>query len=148
MEIRAVAQQERLLQLVQPVREPDLYKCTIGGAGVYSLPLMFEEGDINDLPYGLDYMKRAVGTDEQDLQARSPAYNAEKIKAAIMIIHGNQDERVPIEQAEALMKALDKANKPYEYLRLADEAHAYAGEENRVKVFTQLLAFLKKHIGD
>ena len=32
--------------LMSPIREPDLYKCTVGYVGVYDLELMFTDGDI------------------------------------------------------------------------------------------------------
>ena len=81
------------------------------------------------------------------LNAVSPAYNADKIKAAVLLYHGKQDERVPIEQSELMMKNLDKAGVKYEWMELTDEAHGYYDETNRAKTFTWLLQFFDKHIG-
>lgn len=82
--------------------------------GVYDLPMMFREGDISDSASGLAYLRQALGEDQQDLQARSPAYNADKIKAAVLLIHGARDERAPIEQVESMQKALKQAGFPYQ----------------------------------
>lgn len=46
---------------------------------------------------GLAYLRLALGEDQEDLQSRSPAYNADKIKAEVLLIHGARDERAPIE---------------------------------------------------
>ena len=134
--------------LMGVIREPDLYQCAIGSAGVYDLPLMFEDGDIpNYHKSGLAYLKEAVGEDIADLKARSPVYNVDKIKANIFLIHGNKDERVPISQAEALKDALDDINKPYEWLKLSNEGHGLNDNENRKLVFEKILQFLDKNIG-
>lgn len=134
--------------LMGAVREPELYKCVIGSMGVYDLPLMFKEGDIADSESGLAYLRQALGENQKDLQSRSPAYNADKIKAKVLLIHGAKDERAPIEQAESLQKALKQAGVPYEWLEISDEAHGYYDEQNRLTVYSKVLAFLNANIGE
>ncbi|MGO4893222.1 alpha/beta hydrolase family protein [Flavobacterium sp. W21_SRS_FM6] len=133
--------------LMGVVKEPDLYKCAIGYVGVYSLPMMFEEGDIPSSQSGINYLEQALGTDQEDLKKRSPAYNVDKIKAALFLVHGGKDERVPIEQAEFLMKQLDKRNYPYELLIKEKEGHGFYKEEHRLELYEKMLQFLEKHIG-
>ncbi len=134
--------------LMGTVREPDLYQCAIGSAGVYDLPMMFKEGDIpNRLKYGLAYLKDVVGDDLTDLKRRSPVYNADKIKANILLIHGAKDERAPINQAKAMMKALKKAHHPYEWMELKNEGHGYNSDKNKERIYTKILSFLDRNIG-
>ena len=133
--------------LMGAVREPELYRCVIGSMGVYDLPMMFTEGDIADRDSGLAYLRQALGEDQADLKSRSPAYNADKIKAAVLLIHGARDERAPIEQAESLQKALKQAGVPYQWLEIGDEAHGYYDEQNRLMVYGKILAFLDANIG-
>ncbi len=133
--------------LMGAVREPGLYRCVIGSVGVYDLPMMFKEGDIADRDSGLAYLKQALGENQEDLKSRSPAYNADKIKAEVLLIHGARDERAPIEQAESLQKALKQAGVPYQWLEIGDEAHGYYDEQNRLRVYSKVLAFLDANIG-
>jgi dipeptidyl aminopeptidase/acylaminoacyl peptidase len=133
--------------LMGVVKEPDLYKCAIGYVGVYSLPMMFEEGDIPSTQSGINYLQQALGTDPTDLENRSPAYNVDKIKAALFLVHGGKDERVPIEQAEFLIKQLDRRNYPYELLVKDKEGHGFYKEEHRLELYQKMLLFLDKHIG-
>jgi dipeptidyl aminopeptidase/acylaminoacyl peptidase len=133
--------------LMGAVREPELYRCVIGSMGVYDLPMMFKEGDIADRESGLAYLRQALGEDQEDLQSRSPAYNANKIKAEVLLIHGARDERAPIEQAESLQKALKQAGVPYQWLEIGNEAHGYYDEQNRLTVYSKVLAFLDANIG-
>lgn len=133
--------------LMGAVREPELYRCVIGSMGVYDLPMMFKEGDIADSDSGLAYLRKALGEDPKDLQSRSPAYNADKIKAKVLLIHGAKDERAPIEQAESMQKALKQAGVPYQWLEISNEAHGYYDEQNRLAVYSKVLEFLDANIG-
>jgi len=135
--------------LMGTVRDPDLYKCAIGSAGVYDLPMMLEEGDIaNYSKSGLAYLKDAVGDNIDDLRKRSPVYNVDKIKANILLIHGSKDERVPIEQAHRLREAFDNINKDYGWLELKNEGHGYNNNKNRKIIYQEILNFLDDNIGE
>lgn len=129
------------------VRDPDLYQCAVGYVGVYDLPLMFKKGDIPEAESGINYLKEALGTDSDDLKARSPSYNAEKIKAAVMLIHGKLDERAPFAHAVAMRKALTQAGNPPEWLVENREGHGFRDHANRLAMYTRLLEFFDKHIG-
>ncbi len=134
--------------LMGSVREPDLYQCAIGSAGVYDLPLMFDEGNIaNRLKHGQAFLTETLGSDIEDLKARSPVYNVDKIKARILLIHGGKDEQVPIAQAIVLKEAFDKINKPYQWLELSNEGHGYNDDENRKLIYQKILDFLDENIG-
>jgi dipeptidyl aminopeptidase/acylaminoacyl peptidase len=134
--------------LMGATKEPDLYKCAIGYAGVYDLPMMFEKGNIAKyLINGLAYLESAVGKDVDDMKNRSPTFNVEKIKAEILLVHGAQDSQVPIEQAESLKKALDKIGKSYQWHEVNDEGHGFYSPENRKVVYGKILDFLDQNIG-
>jgi dipeptidyl aminopeptidase/acylaminoacyl peptidase len=128
-------------------REPDMFKCAVGLAGIYDLPLMFNRGDIKDLKSGVRYLNDVLGGDEADLRERSPVYNAEKIKAAVLLIHGKEDERAPFEHAKRMREALQKAGNPPEWLSEGGEAHGIFNEDHRAQVYELMLAFFAKHIG-
>lgn len=133
--------------LTGAMREPELYKCAIGSMGVYSLPMMFEKGDMPKRESGMNYLKKVLGEDITEQKQRSPLYNAGKIKANILLIHGSKDQRAPIEQAESMMLAFDKIGKKYQWLKMSDEAHGYYDEKNRITVYSTILKFLDENIG-
>ncbi|KPH94406.1 peptidase S9 [Pseudoalteromonas porphyrae] len=132
--------------LQSAIIEPDMFKCAIGVVGVYDLPLMFDEGDVAERESGQRYLKNVLGTDEAQLKAFSPSYNIDKLKAPVLIVHGGEDERAPIEQAESLVAALKKANHPYVYELLEDEGHGFYKPEHRTRYYKQVLAFLDQHL--
>lgn len=132
--------------LQSSILEPDMFKCAIGVVGVYDLPLMFEEGDVAERDSGQTFLKKVLGTDEANLKAFSPSYNIDKLKAPVLIVHGGEDQRAPIEQAESLIAALDKAKHPYVYELLEDEGHGFYKPEHRLHYYEQVLKFLDKHL--
>jgi len=135
--------------LMSVVREPDLYQCTVGYVGVYSLPMMFAKGDIPNSRGGRNFQNDVLPQGNSAMQAYSPAYNVEKIKVPIMLVHGAKDQRVPIEQMNFLVKQLDAAGKQPEDIVVEDkEGHGFRDVKNNVNLYTRMLAFFDKHIGD
>lgn len=132
--------------LMGAAREPDLYRCAIGYAGVYDLELMLSSGDIPESLSGKAYLAEALGDDMGDLRARSPVHRAQDIKAPVLLIHGTKDWRVDYEQATRMKDALQKHGKPVEWLSLAREGHGVYDETTRKEVYERVLAFLDKHL--
>lgn len=129
------------------VREPDLYQCAIGIAGVYSLPMFRKKGGYRrNRAASKVFLDKIVGEDQAELKAYSPAYNVDRIKAALFIIHGSKDARVPVEQAEFLRDQLDAIGKPYKWL-VKPEGHGFTQVDNRIDQYDQMLKFLDRHIG-
>mgnify|MGYP000577218386 CR=1 FL=1 len=133
--------------LMSALREPDLYRCVIDYAGVYDLNLQRTESDTSRSSKGRYYLQEFVGSSPEKLTAASPAGNIDKLKAAIMIAHGEDDERVPFSNAKALRKALDKMHHPYEWMAKEGEGHGFRKMDNRVEFYTKLLEFLDRNIG-
>jgi len=132
--------------LQSAILEPEMFKCAIGVVGVYDLPLMFDEGDVAEHDSGQQYLKSVLGTDEAQLKAFSPSYNIDKLKAPVLIVHGGEDERAPIEQAESLIDALKQADHPHVYELLEDEGHGFYKPEHRARYYKQVLTFLEQHL--
>lgn len=130
------------------VREPERYRCTIGYVGVFSLPLMFRDGDIPRQESGRNYLNRVMPESQAEQQAQSPAFNVDRINVPVMLVHGERDERVPMSQYRALKRALEDAGKPPEVEILArNEGHGFQELENNVRLYNAMEEFLDKHIG-
>ena len=131
------------------VREPNKYKCTIGYVGVYSLPLMFKDGDIPESKSGRNFLNRVQPESEAEQQAQSPAYNIDRINIPVMLVQGAKDERVPISQYDLLKDRLTAAGKPPEVTVVEKkEGHGFSDPENKVALYTKMEAFLDKYIGE
>ena len=133
--------------LMSAVKEPDLYRCAIGEAGVYDLNLLKNSWDQSSSRFDRTSFNEFVGDSEDKLRQASPLAHLDQLKAAVMIVHSVNDPVVPINQARALFSALDARHYPYESLIKADEGHGFYLPENREELYTRLLAFLDKNIG-
>ncbi|RDJ00466.1 S9 family peptidase [Dyella solisilvae] len=129
------------------VREPDLYRCAIGYAGVYDLRLQLTKSDTQRTDSGLDYLHEAMGDDTADLLRRSPIAGADQIKANLLLIHGYLDERAPYAHFKALTNALDKQRKHYESLVESSEGHGFFLLDHQLAMYDKLLDFLARNIG-
>jgi dipeptidyl aminopeptidase/acylaminoacyl peptidase len=132
------------------VKEPDLYKCSIPDAGVYEMALQWKKADSFKGPRGAErresYMKQCIGGYDF-VEERSPVYHVEKLKAALFIVHGAADVRVPIDNAYILEEKLKEAGKPYITMYKEEEGHGFQVVENRIELYGEILDFLDKHIG-
>ncbi len=134
--------------LVGAYRDPDLYRCAVGYAGIYDLPLMFERGDIPEAEAGVNFLESVLGTDEADLKARSPVYHADRIKASVMLVHGKLDERAPFVHAQRMRQALRDAGKEPRWLVENKEGHGFLSEANRVGFYRALLDFFDANLSE
>jgi dipeptidyl aminopeptidase/acylaminoacyl peptidase len=134
--------------LMAVAREPDLYKCAVGYAGVYDLEMMYHKGDVSSRESGKRYLRRTIGTDESQLHARSPAFLADRIKAPVFLAAGLKDERAPPEQTAAMRDALKAAGHPAEEVILEpNEMHGFYAEDAQFNLYTKMLGFFDKYIG-
>jgi dipeptidyl aminopeptidase/acylaminoacyl peptidase len=128
--------------MMNPIRNPGMYKCAIGYAGVYDLVKL--EGDEDGSKQGRAWFKREVGSGEE-LVAQSPTAQVAKLDVPMLLIHGRSDQTAPFAQFNAAQAALSHAGKPFETLVKPSEGHGFYKEENRVEAFERIGAFLAKH---
>ncbi|MFT5706417.1 MAG: dipeptidyl aminopeptidase/acylaminoacyl peptidase [Oceanospirillaceae bacterium] len=134
--------------LMATVRAPDLYKCTIGYVGIYDLNYAFTESDTTRLLGGEAYLKRVLGTDPAKLNEFSPVNHADKIKAKVMLIHGDKDTRVPVINAEKMLEKLESAGQDVPYLNFRKSGHGEQDPEGRLELYSALLKHLDENVGN
>ena len=133
--------------LMGAVREPPLYRCAVGTSGLYDLSLVEKVGDIRARRAGVHYLRSVLGTNPELRKERSPVYQAERIKAAVMLAHGGLDRRTPIVHAQNMRDALAEAGKNVDWYVDRNQGHGFSRQEGRREYYEHLLGFLSKHIG-
>ena len=133
--------------MMTTIRAPGMFKCAVGYAGIYDLKMMYDKGDIRESKTGRSYLTQVIGKDDAELAANSPDKLADKIDVPVLLVHGEDDQRAPFAQAQAMRAALDAAHKPYEWLAKPGEGHGFYSEKNNIEFYTTLQAFLDKHLG-
>jgi dipeptidyl aminopeptidase/acylaminoacyl peptidase len=76
----------------------------------------------------------------------SPIHHVDRIKCPLMVIHGANDPRVPIEEAEQIVAALKKRGLPVQYLRYEDEGHGLSRLKNRLDAYPKMVLFLDRYL--
>jgi len=133
--------------LMEPARDPDLYRCAAGMAGVYDLSKMYKWGSIRHGDFGKNYLNRAIGTDQAELAANSPINQVAKLKLPIFIAHGYLDARVDVKHAHRMVEALQDAKADVEYFEIPQTGHGIALDRYRSEFYARLLKFLDRNIG-
>lgn len=128
-------------------RAPELIKCAAGLSGLYDLKMMYSKGDVGTTRYGRNYLVRVVGKDDAELAANSPTTLAARIKAPVLLVHGEIDERTPLAQARAMKSALEAAGNTPEWLVVPREGHGFHDDGNNAAFYRRLEAFMARHIG-
>lgn len=131
---------------------PGQYRCAIAIHGVSELNRMIEHDreEHGRDSWIVDYFSRSIARDyftPERLAAHSPANFASGVEAPVLLIHGEEDRVVPIEQSELMRDRLEDADKPVEFLALEDTGHDYGEGEIRRTLFTEVLAFLDRQLG-
>ena len=105
----------------------------------------------NTAPYRQN-QRRAEYGDERDLDMRSflrrisPLTNADRITRPLLVVHGKNDPRVPLSEAEQIVNKVRAKGGEVWYLLAADEGHGYRKKANRdayYETFAQFLMMLR-----
>ena len=126
--------------LMGVTREPDLYRCAVGMAGIYDLKLLERAGDVRERVSGIQYLRQILGN--VDLETRSPAQLADRIRAEVMLVHGGIDRRSPPMHARRMREALEKTGRQVTWLFENDQGHGFIGNEVNQNLYERVLAFI------
>jgi dipeptidyl aminopeptidase/acylaminoacyl peptidase len=85
--------------------------------------------------------------DREFLESISPIHHVDQIRTPLMVVHGANDPRVPVSEAEQIVEALRRRNVPVEYLRFENEGHGLVRRENQVKAYSRAVEFLMEYVG-
>lgn len=132
---------------------PDLYACAIGINGVYDLReiLRWEALEGGRRSAALDYWRNSIGdpsADRASIDAVSPRQQAGAIKIPVLLIAGDQDSVVPVEQSRAMRDALARAGRDFRYVEVEGVGHSWYGWEldDRLVMFEEMERFLGGHL--
>ena len=131
--------------------QPDLYRCAVSIAGPSDLMTMLRwersEGGADSDRY--EYWVRSIGdprADQAAIEAASPLRRADTWRIPLLLIHGEEDEVVPVAQSRTLERALRRAGKPVRFVELEGAEHNGWSRAQEITVMTEMEAFLREHL--
>ena len=129
------------------VHYSDRLKAAVDVVGISNFVTFLE----NTQGYRRD-LRRVEYGDERDpkmrahLQKISPLTNADKIRVPLFVVQGQNDPRVPVTEAEQVVKAVRAQGQKVWYMNALNEGHGYRKKENADVYSQAVVLFLKTHL--
>jgi dipeptidyl aminopeptidase/acylaminoacyl peptidase len=123
--------------------QPRRWAAGVDVVGISSFVTFLE----NTSPWRRYFREREYGSLEHDrefLVEASPLTHVDRIRAPLFIIHGANDPRVPLSEAQQIHRVLTEKNVPCELLVYSDEGHGLLKLANRLDAYSQAAAFLER----
>lgn len=79
------------------------------------------------------------------LKAISPVYYIGKLRDALFVSFGEEDDRIDFQQSADLIRQLREHRKRFTHIMAKDAGHNLGADEMEIKVFTELERFLRQH---
>ncbi|WP_440770678.1 S9 family peptidase [Natronorubrum sp. DTA28] len=124
---------------------PDLWAAGIDIVGIANFVTFLENtGDwrreLREAEYG------SLAEDREFLEKISPTNNIEHIDAPLFVLHGANDPRVPVGEAEQIAEKAAEQGVPVRKLIFDDEGHGFSKLENRIEAYSAIAEFLDEHV--
>ncbi|WP_436345382.1 S9 family peptidase [Natronorubrum sp. FCH18a] len=124
---------------------PDLWAAGIDVVGIANFVTFLENtGDwrreLREAEYG------SLAEDREFLEEISPTNNVERIDAPLFVLHGANDPRVPVGEAEQIAERAAEQGVPVRKLIFDDEGHGFSKLENRIEAYSEIADFLDEHV--
>lgn len=124
---------------------PDLWAAAVDVVGIANWVTFLE----NTGPWRRVHREKEYGSLERDrdfLESISPIHQVDRIQSPLLVVHGANDPRVPVTEAEQIVDRLGSRGHPVEYLCYEDEGHKISKLGNRIDSFTKMADFLERYL--
>jgi dipeptidyl aminopeptidase/acylaminoacyl peptidase len=126
--------------------QPERWAAGVDIVGISSLVTFLE----NTSPYRRAHREREYGSLERNrefLESASPLNRISDVRAPLFVIHGRNDPRVPLSEAEQVAAAVRENGVEVELVVYDDEGHGLAKRVNRLDAYPRAIDFLGRVLG-
>jgi dipeptidyl aminopeptidase/acylaminoacyl peptidase len=119
---------------------PSTFSAAVDEVGIANFVTFLE----NTAPYRRALREAEYGplTDRAFLESISPITKASQIQTPLLIVHGTNDPRVPIEEARQMVAAIKSRGGVVDTLVFADEGHGVSKRPNILVYYRKMAEFL------
>jgi dipeptidyl aminopeptidase/acylaminoacyl peptidase len=123
---------------------PDLFSAAVDHVGIANFVTFLK----NTRDYRRHIRESEYGplTDEEFLESISPIHKAALIKTPLLVIHGENDPRVPVSEARQIIKAVLDNNGIVDSLIFPDEGHGVSKLANRLAFYRRMAEFFNTYL--
>ena len=120
---------------------PDRFKCLVNHDGVFDMRSMYystEELWFPEWEHGGPYYANPEGHERHN-----PVQHVARWNTPMLVIHGQEDHRVPLEQGLGTFNALQRRGIPSQFLYFPDETHWVGKPHNSIQWHETVLGWLR-----
>ena len=126
-------------------KTPDVWAAAVELFGIIDWMTMLQHSD----PELQQYERSLLGDpvkDKKVYEATSPIAYIHNVKAPLLVLQGDNDPRVPKEEAEQVVELLKKDGKTVDAHYYPDEGHGFAKRENQIDSIRRTVEWLDKYL--
>jgi dipeptidyl aminopeptidase/acylaminoacyl peptidase len=126
-------------------KAPDIWAAAVEEYGIINWLTMLQHED----PFLQQYEKSLLGDPEKDraiYDADSPLTYIKNATAPLLVLQGDNDIRVPKEEAEQVVKTLKDAGKTVDAHYYSNEGHGFAKRENQIDAIRRTIDWFDRYL--
>lgn len=126
-------------------KTPEVWAAAVEEFGIIDWYTMLQHED----PFLKEYEKTLLGDPEKDraaYEAASPIKYIRKETAPLLVLQGENDIRVPKEEAEQVVDILKKEGKTVDVHYYPQEGHGFAKRENQIDALRRIVEWFDKYL--
>lgn len=123
---------------------PDLFSAAVDVVGIANFKTFLE----NTKPYRRALRESEYGplSDPEFLKSVSPIYKADLIETPLLVVHGENDPRVPVGEARQIIHAIQEKGGMVDFLIFPDEGHGASKRVNVIAEYRKQVTFFNKYL--
>ena len=130
--------------LMGAVMTPELFACAVSVNGVTDLVQLARE---NRRYIGGSNWNESIGLEDSRRRTVSPHHRVDDVGIPVLLVHAEDDARVPLDHARDMHRRLRRAGKTVSLVTLENGGHSLTTEAARATMLEAVEAFLEEHIG-
>jgi dipeptidyl aminopeptidase/acylaminoacyl peptidase len=134
------------MTLAAMTEHPDLFAAGVDQVGIANFESFLAE--TADYRRSLRESEYGPMTDREFLRSISPLHKADRIRGALLVVHGANDPRVPVREARQILAAVSAQGVPVDSLIFPDEGHGIAQRGNQLRFYARMAEFFRQHLAE
>lgn len=130
--------------LLGAVRNNDLYRCSVSIAGISDLEALRDQAIVHT---DAQHRREQIGSKRDKLRNDSPIRHVKTLNVPVLMVHGDKDSEVQVDQSKAFAAALKWDKKPHKAVIIEGAQHKLDRKSDRVTLLKELETFLLEHLG-
>ncbi|WP_299324450.1 alpha/beta fold hydrolase [Parasphingopyxis sp.] len=129
------------------IRNPEIYRCAVSFAGVmhFERQLQHDRNFLFRRNRGRHWDRVDGDQTNFDLDDISPAVQVERLTRPVLLVHGEEDNRVPFNQYELMVDRAEDADIELETLTFPESGHGFNSAADETAYYDAVVDFLARH---